>query len=150
MKGLKRMLLMSLMLLSLLGSNLAYAEEENYNSIKIKDAGAFSVREILSVDSDITTNKGGESLTADLIEKAAQENTSPVGALLLRAINLLTLIIGTFAVIMIIIGGFMFASSNGDESKIDRGKALITQALSGLVIAFLSYYIVVFIGSFLF
>lgn len=114
----------------------------------IKDSSGFDVFEVLSIDEETDPNGNSFDLTQDIINEAEQEGTSPVGAVLLRAINILTLLIGTFAFVMIIIGGIMFATAGGDESKIDRGKALLVQSIVGLVVAFLSYFIVTFILSF--
>lgn len=110
---------------------------------KIKDASSFNVFDILSPDEE------SEKKTLDaVLQDAADKGTSPAGAIILKAINILMLLIGTFAFVLIIIGGFMFVTSNGDEPSIDRAKALLTQSVIGLVIAFFSYLIVYFIQSF--
>jgi hypothetical protein len=134
----KRLLASLLILLSLtiVSTPLAFAEEDN--SANIKDSSSFDVFDIFSLEDGITED--------DVLTDAGE--TSPAGALILKAINILTLLIGTFAFIMIIIGGFMFATAGGEENKVDRGKAIITQSIFGLIIAFFSYMIVVFIQSF--
>jgi hypothetical protein len=108
----------------------------------IKDSSSFDVFDIL------TPEKEDESTSRDIITQAEAEGTSPVGIIILKAINILMLTIGTFAFVLIIIGGFMFATSGGDEPKIDRAKAILTQSIMGLIIAFGSYMIVYFIQSF--
>jgi hypothetical protein len=118
----------------------------------VKDSNSFNVSEILSIgagETDGTLAEGTESLTQQLID-AEEEAGSAAAALILRVINILSLLIGTFAFVMIIIGGFIWSTSAGDESKVDRGKAILTQSLAGLAIAFLSYFIVTFILSFFF
>lgn len=119
------------------------SSELNTTEEAIKDTSSFDVFDIFSIDE---AHEG--TTAADLEAEAAAKGTSPIGVLILRAINILMLLIGTFAFVMIIIGGVMFATAGGEESSIDRGKAILTQAIFGLVIAFMSYMIVAFIQSF--
>jgi hypothetical protein len=115
-----------------------------------KDFSGFDVSEIFVEE---VTDDGEQSIIGKLEETAAKDetgNTSPAMLLILRAINILTLLVGTFAFVMILIGGFVFATSGGDETKVDKGKAILTQSIVGLVFAFLSYSIVVFVQSFLY
>lgn len=56
-------------------------------------------------------------------------------------------IMGSIAIILIIVGGFMFLTARGESSQIDKGKEIITYAIIGLVVAFLSYIIVLFVQS---
>ena len=62
--------------------------------------------------------------------------------------NLLNVIfasIGVLAVIMIIIGGLYYVTSQGDPGKVKRGKDTILYGIVGLVIAFLAIAIVNFV-----
>jgi len=117
-----------------------------------KDFSGFSVTDIFIEDEgeDLESTKDDESIIKDLIEEAdANDNvSSPVMAFILKLINILSLLVGTFAFVMILIGGFIFATSGGDEGQVDKGKAILTQAIVGLVLAFLSYTIVLFVQSF--
>ncbi|MFT7184247.1 MAG: hypothetical protein ACI9QC_000585 [Oceanicoccus sp.] len=117
-----------------------------------KSFSGFSVTDIFVEDDKGTdSSSDDESVIADLIEDAKEPGVdSPLTALILKIINILTLLVGTFAFVMILIGGFIFATSGGDESRVDKGKSLLTQAIVGLVFAFLSYSIVVFVQSFLY
>jgi len=119
-----------------------------------KDYNSFDVTEIFQIDStDETVDEGKVDGSFNLTEQLileAEEAGSPAAALLIRVINILTLLIGTFAFVMIIIGGFTWATSGGDETKIDKGKAILTQTILGLVVAFTSYLLVTFVLSFFF
>lgn len=117
-------------------------EEERNTEAMIKDASSFDVFDILTPESDDETTAG------EIVADAEEAGTSPIGLIILKAINIMMLTIGTFAFVLIIIGGFMFATSGGDEPQIDRAKAILTQAIVGLVMAFGSYMIVYFIQSF--
>lgn len=57
-------------------------------------------------------------------------------------INTLLYIIGIVAVIMVVIGGFMYTLSTGDSANVTKAKNTIVYALVGLVVAFLAYAIV--------
>lgn len=60
-------------------------------------------------------------------------------------INILSLIVGIAAVIMIIIGGSLYVTSNGDSGKISNAKNTIIYALVGLVITAFAQAIVKFV-----
>ncbi len=62
-----------------------------------------------------------------------------------KIVNALLLIIGVIAVIMIIIGGIMYAVSSGDTQKITKAKNTIIYAVVGLVVALFSYAIVEYV-----
>jgi hypothetical protein len=51
------------------------------------------------------------------------------------------------AVIMIIIGGVNYATSQGDAAKVKKGKDTILYGIIGLVIAILAFAIVSFVLS---
>lgn len=64
-------------------------------------------------------------------------------------VNVLLFILGAIAVIMIIIGGIRYTTSNGDAGNIKSAKDTILYAVVGLVVAILAYAIVNFvIGAF--
>lgn len=119
------------------------------------ETSSFDVKEIFSIGGNDNAEESGVdgsfNLNTDLEDResndpTAQNSGGVIFALILRVINILTLFVGTFAFIMIIIGGFFFATAT-EESRIDKGKAILTQALVGLVIAFMSYFIVSFVQS---
>ncbi len=109
----------------------------------------FDVSEILDIDqTDADTEGQDTKLFENIIQDANEHNTSVAGAIILRVINLLSLLIGTFTFVTIMIGGFMMITAGGDESKIDNAKSILTQAIIGCVLAFLAYFITAFIQSF--
>ena len=64
-------------------------------------------------------------------------------------VNVLLFILGAIAVIMIIIGGIRYTTSNGDASNIKAAKDTILYAVIGLIVAILAYAIVNFVvGAF--
>lgn len=60
-------------------------------------------------------------------------------------INLLLFLLGAVAVVMIVIGGIRYATSNGESSAITSAKNTILYAVIGLVVAILAYAIVNFV-----
>ncbi len=76
-------------------------------------------------------------------------NTDPAGPnvnhTLKLAIDLFSLIVGIAAVLMIIVGGLKYITSNGDSSNISSAKNTILYAVVGLVIVALAQVIVKFV-----
>lgn len=56
---------------------------------------------------------------------------------------------GAFTVLMIIIGGFRYVSSAGNEDQAEAAKETITKAVTGLVIVLLAYVIAATINGIL-
>lgn len=64
-------------------------------------------------------------------------------------ISILMFILGAIAVVMIIIGGIRYTTSNGDSASIKSAKDTILYSVIGLIVAILSYAIVNFVlGAF--
>ena len=84
--------------------------------------------------------------TCDSTGSASAE--SAVQAIVKNIINIFSWVAGVVSVIMVMLGGFWYITSNGDAAKATRGRTTITYALVGLVIVALSQVMVRFvIGS---
>lgn len=70
-----------------------------------------------------------------------------VQGLIKDVVNVLLFIIGAVSVIMIIIGGLRYVTSNGDSSSMTSAKNTILYAVVGLIIAMAAYAIVNFVIS---
>lgn len=68
--------------------------------------------------------------------------TNSLYKLIQNVINLLLMIIGIIAVIMIIIGGIRYVTSGGDAGQTKMAKDTILYAIVGLVVAIMSYALV--------
>ncbi len=92
---------------------------------------------------------GSTTITDDNQPKTYFTDTKnpPIISFLLKLINYATTIIGTIAMIIFIIAGFMFMIAQGDQTKIDKAKEIFKYAIYGLIITFLSYLIVIFVQS---
>lgn len=64
------------------------------------------------------------------------------GTVIGTIINVLLFVIGVISVIMIIVGGFTYATSAGDSGKVGKAKNTILYAVVGLIVAFLAYAVV--------
>jgi len=62
-----------------------------------------------------------------------------------NVINVLSVVVGAVAVIMIIIGGFRYVISNGDSNSTKGAKDTILYAIIGLVVVLFSQIIVAFV-----
>lgn len=62
-----------------------------------------------------------------------------------NGINIAFALIGIVAVIVIILGGINYATSQGDASKITKGKKMLITGIVGLIIALLAFAIVNFV-----
>lgn len=60
-------------------------------------------------------------------------------------VNILLFITGAVAVIMIVIGGLKYVTSNGEASQTKSAKDTIMYSVIGLVVAILAYAIVTFV-----
>ena len=62
-----------------------------------------------------------------------------------KVTNLVTYISGIVAVIMIMVGGFLYLTANGDASKVADAKNTIVFTLIGVTVVVLSRFIILFV-----
>jgi hypothetical protein len=60
-------------------------------------------------------------------------------------INILSVIVGLVAVVMIIVGGFKYITSNGDSGAMQSAKHTIIYAIIGLIVVAFAQFIVQFV-----
>jgi len=80
---------------------------------------------------------------SDCKDKATADNG--VKGLGSTIVNILSLIVGIAAVIMIIIGGLKYVTSNGDSNSISSAKNTLLYALIGLFVAAIAQLLVHFV-----
>jgi hypothetical protein len=71
--------------------------------------------------------------------------SSTINSTVETVINLLSIVVGVVAVIMIIIGGFKYITSSGDSNNVTNAKNTILYAIIGLVVVALAQVIVIFV-----
>ena len=60
-------------------------------------------------------------------------------------INMIIFVVGLVAVVMVIIGGIQYSTSQGDSAKVKKAKDTIMYGIIGLVVAILAFAIVNFV-----
>lgn len=68
-----------------------------------------------------------------------------IEAIIQTVINFLSAIIGTVAVVMIVVGGFKYITSGGDSGKVAGAKSTLIYAIIGLVIVAMAQFIAQFV-----
>lgn len=77
----------------------------------------------------------------------AESGISPIMEVILKAIDMLVTVIGSVAVLILIIGGILLATASGNEQQIQKGKDAMKYAIIALMVTFLSFIIVTFVQS---
>ncbi|MCX6805002.1 MAG: hypothetical protein NT111_03230 [Patescibacteria group bacterium] len=88
---------------------------------------------------------GGQGVANNGAEAIQGNLTGDLEGQIATIVNLLIFSIGMVAVIMLIIGGFRYVFSQGNEKAVTGAKDTILYAIIGLVIAILSFAIVNFV-----
>lgn len=73
------------------------------------------------------------------------ESVNSLSSIIQTVANILLFLVGAVAVIMLIIGGFRYVTSNGDAAAIKGAKDTILYAIIGIIVAFLAYAAVNFV-----
>lgn len=85
----------------------------------------------------------GSSVCADKANTG--DPLSGSDGLLLKIVGIVTFITGMASIIIIILGGLKYVTSNGDSNSINSAKNTILYAIIGLVVSLLSRGIIVFV-----
>jgi len=91
----------------------------------------------LVIDKDKATGGGAIAQNEDILE------------VVFKVINWILLVVGAAAVLFLIIGGFRYITSAGNETQVEGAKNTMTYAIIGLVIVLLAYVIARTIDSLL-
>lgn len=75
---------------------------------------------------------------------ATSDATTKINNIIHTIVNLLSALVGVVAVIMIIIGGFRYITSGGNDTSVTSAKNTILYAIIGLVVVALAQLIVRF------
>lgn len=72
-------------------------------------------------------------------------SSDSVAAILKNVINIMLYLAGAIAVVMVVVGGIRYITSDGDPAAANKAKNTIIYALVGVVVAVMSYSIVNFV-----
>lgn len=75
----------------------------------------------------------------------ATDSGTSVNSVIAAVVNILSLLVGIIAVIMIIVGGFRYVTSGGDSGTLTTAKNTIIYAIIGLVVVAFAQAIVQFV-----
>ena len=87
---------------------------------------------------DVCSGGNGSSLYCQNKSEGETKVKSTIG----NVTNLLLMAVGAISIIMIVVGGILFALSNGDSSKVAKARNTVLYAAVGLVVALLASAIV--------
>jgi hypothetical protein len=87
----------------------------------------------------INVDQDSNACTAD------GDSASGLGGIIKDVLDILSIVVGVAAIIMIIIGGFRYVLSGGDSNSTSGAKNTIIFAIVGLVIAVLAQVLVQFV-----
>ena len=73
------------------------------------------------------------------------KDSDDANSMIKSVINTILIILGSVAVLMIVIGGIRYVTSNGEAAHVKSAKDTILYAVIGLVVAILAYAIVNFV-----
>ena len=79
------------------------------------------------------------------VQNVAGEDTNALQGEIAKGINGGLIVIGVAAVIIIIVGGINYMTSQGDPSKVTKGKKIMITGIVGLIICLLAFAIVNFV-----
>ena len=85
-----------------------------------------------------------DSATGQCVPTSVNDGTS-LDSLIQKIVNILSVVVGIVAVIMIIVGGFRYVTSGGKQESVTSAKNTILYAIIGLVIVALAQIIVHFV-----
>jgi glucose uptake protein GlcU len=78
---------------------------------------------------------------------ASSCNKTSIATIFENITNTLIFLVGAVAVIMIVVGGLRYVTSNGDSKRTQAAKDTIQYSVVGVVVAILSYAIVRFVAN---
>ncbi len=92
---------------------------------------------------DCTTPTG--CVSKGLNKTITSDSNTTLGDIIANITKVLLFLMGAVSVIMIIIGGFRYATSQGDQTQMQSAKNTILYAVIGLIVAIAAYAIVSFV-----
>ncbi len=87
----------------------------------------------------------GIALQTSGADCSATKNGKTLSDILAQALDILSIVVGIVAVLMIIVGGLRFVLSGGDSNNTTAARNTVLYAIVGLVIVFLAQIIVKFV-----
>jgi hypothetical protein len=117
------------------------------NKLKVMMISAFAVLGIglVATPAYAACTTSAECVKAGVTASGGKSSKTDVPGLIQTVVNVLLFLLGAIAVIMIVIGGIKYTTSNGDSSAVTSAKNTILYAVVGLIVALMAYAIVNFV-----
>jgi hypothetical protein len=80
--------------------------------------------------------------TVNIVEQQDLPSYCSASELIVKVINYALLVAGTVTVLFLVVGGFWYLTSAGNEEQAEKGKKTLINSIIGLVVITLSYTIV--------
>lgn len=133
MKNIKKILGSALLVL---GVGLLFVPATSQAKVTIDDANAENHK--------VACDKNGGTVDGS---GNCSEGGSDIASIFRAVTNTMLFLVGAVAVIMLIVGGFRYVTSNGDQNSVTAAKNTIMYALIGIVVAFLAFAAVNFVTN---
>ena len=88
-----------------------------------------------------------ECINQGMTASGTSSTPKSLGSILTTVTNILLFLMGAISVIMIIVGGIRYATSQGDQTQMQSAKNTILYSIVGIVVAILAYAAVNFVIS---
>lgn len=89
----------------------------------------------------VSNSLGGASNDISSIATSAGLEASSLPTIIGTTISILLGVLGIVFVILVVYAGFLYLTSNGEETNVKKAKKLLTQAIIGLIIIVSAYAI---------
>ena len=100
-------------------------------------------------DETVKCNKNNVNISGGVKCAKSADQKGSLSGVIQDVTNVLLFVIGAVAVIMIIIGGIRYTTSNGDSNQVTAAKNTILYGVIGVIVALLAFAIVSFVvGAF--
>lgn len=118
-------------------------------SAKISGAiGALSTLALpLIVRADAYKGLSGANESVDAIASGGGLSTKSLPSLVGNLINVLLGVLGIVFVVLVVYAGFLYLTSQGEETNVKKAKKLLTQSIIGLIIIIAAYGISSYVVS---
>lgn len=81
--------------------------------------------------------------------KGSLANTTNIGNLIVAVLQILLLIGGSVSVIFLVVGGYQYVVSRGNEEAMEKAKKTISSSIIGLIVIVMSFVIIRIIAAIL-
>ena len=110
-------------------------------------AGVLQLPAVAHADNSTDAAKASScaGIGGEIVDGKCVTGSNSLDKIISNVVNFLSVLVGIVAVIMIMVGGFKYATAAGDSGKVSSAKSTIVYAVIGLVIVALSQTIVKFV-----